>query len=288
MLIRKIEDRCNRCMLCVKECVSSVWREIEGVPMVYAPEQCNLCGHCIAVCPKSAVEHKGLDSNQIRKIGKKLFDSDEYKELALSRRSIRQYKDASVPEDIIKNIIDLARYSPTASNSQNIAYMIITDRELLEKISSMLFGIGERVNGWMQTCWGRVIINLFQKTDFVKTLNKYKDSMDYYIAKTREGRDFILHHAPVLLLIHGPKNTMFSNDNCGIASTNIINYAHSLGLGTCYIGYLTMALRFSTTLRKWLKVPKGRRVFVSMVMGYPSYSFSFTVSRKRPAITWIQ
>jgi len=287
-LIRKIEDKCDRCMLCVRDCVASVWQEIKGVPMVYAPEQCNLCGHCVAVCPKSAVEHKGLDSNQIRKIQKKIIDSNAYGELVLSRRSIRQYKELPIPEDLIKNIVDLSRYSPTASNSQNVAYTIITNRELLKKISSMLFGFGERVYGWTQTGWGRVILKIFKNTDFAKTLNKYKDSMDYYIAKTLEGRDYIFHNAPVLILTHAPKRTMFSNDNCGIASTNIINYAHSLGLGTCYIGYLTLALKFSKILRKWLKIPKGRKVFASMVMGYPSYSHSFTVSRNKPDITWIQ
>ncbi len=287
-MIRRIENKCNMCMLCVEECASGVWRSIDKIPTPFMPEQCNFCGHCAAVCPKSAVEHKGLDEDQIRKIQKKLFNSNGYKELVLSRRSIRQYKDKSVPEDILKNIIDLARYSPTASNSQNVAYTIITDRALLKKISSKLFGFGERVDGWMQTAWGRMILKILRKTDFVITLNKYKDSMDYYIAKTQEGRDFILHHAPVLLLIHGPKNKMFSNDNCSIASTNIINYAHSLGLGTCYIGYLTVAIGFSKTLRRWLKIPKERKVFVSMVLGHPCYSHSFTVPRNKPEITWIQ
>ena len=287
-MIRKIEDRCDACMLCVKECASGVWREIDGVPMVYAPEQCNLCSHCIAVCPRSAVEHDGLDHKQIRRLQKKMISPDSFKELVLSRRSIRQYKDKPVPAHILEEIINLAGYSPTASNSQNVEYTIVTDRELLQKVSTKLFGFGERVYGWMQTGWGGMILKAFKKTDFVKTLNKYKDSMDYYMAKTREGRDFILHHAPALLIIHAPKKEMFSSDNCCIASTNIINYAHSLGLGTCYIGYLTMTLSFSPALKRLLKVPNGRKVYVSLVMGYSLYSHSFTVSRRIPAITWIR
>jgi len=172
VLIRKIEDRCDACMLCVRECVSSVWREMNGLPMVYSPGQCNLCGHCIAVCPKSAIEHTGMDQHQVRKIQKGLFQSGEYAQLVYSRRSIRQYKDKDIPKDLLNNIIDLARYSPTASNSQNVAYTVITDKELLEKISSALFGFGERVYGWMHTGWGKTILRVFRRTDFVKTLNK--------------------------------------------------------------------------------------------------------------------
>jgi nitroreductase len=261
---------------------------MNGIPVVFEPSQCNLCCHCIAVCPKSAIEHTGMDHDQVRKIQKGLFQPGEYADLVYSRRSIRQYRDKAIPKDILNNIIDLTRYSPTASNSQNVAYTVITDRELLKKISSALFGFGERVYGWMLTGWGKMILRVFKRTGFVKTLNKYKESMDYYIEKTREGRDFILHSAPALLLIHGPKRTIFSNDNCAIASTNIINYAHSMGLGTCYIGYLTLALKYSKSLRKWMKIPKERKVFASMVIGYPSYSHSFTVSRNKPDITWIQ
>lgn len=217
-----------------------------------------------------------------------MIDSDRYKELILSRRSIRQYTDKTVPDHIVNEIIHLAKYSPTASNSQDVAYTVVTDREVLKNISSRLFAFGERVYGWIQTDWGRMILWIFRKKDLAKTLNTYKDSIAYYIAKTHEGRDYILHHAPVLILIHGPKNKIFSNDNCGIASTNIINYAHSLGLGTCYIGYLTLAMRFSTTLRKWVNIPKGRKVFVSMVLGYPCYSHVLTVPRHEPVITWIK
>lgn len=287
-MIQRIEDPCDMCMLCVTDCVSSVWRDINGVPTPFSPEQCNFCGHCMAVCPKKAIEHNGLDHDQIRKIQKQLIRSDGYEELVLSRRSIRQYRDTNVSEDVVKQIIELARYSPTASNQQDVAYTIITDREVLKKISSKLFGLGKHVYGWMQTRWGKAILRIFKHTDFAKTLTKYKDSMNYYIAEAKKGRDFIFHHAPMLVLIHAPKKGMFSNDNCAIASTNFINYAHSLGLGTCYIGYLTIALRFSATLRRSLKIPKARKVFISMVLGYPRYKHSFTVSRNKPNITWIQ
>jgi len=239
------------------------------------------------VCPKGAIEHSGLDTNQIRKIDKGKIHSDGYEALVLGRRSIRQYKDTPVPGDIIERIIELARYSPTASNKQDVAYTVITDPAILKEISIKLFGFGERVYGWMHKAWGKAVLRIFRKTDFVQTLNAYKDSMEYYIRQTRQGRDFILHHAPVLLLIHGPKSGMFSNDNCAIASTHIINYAYSLGLGTCYIGYLTLALRWSPSLRRRLNVPKGSKVFISLVMGYPQYSHSYTVSRNQPAVTWL-
>ena len=62
MKIKRIEDRCIGCMRCVDDCVSGVWQNINNVATVAAPEACNLCSHCIAVCPKKAIVHEGLDN----------------------------------------------------------------------------------------------------------------------------------------------------------------------------------------------------------------------------------
>ncbi|MGB9498350.1 MAG: nitroreductase family protein [Dissulfuribacterales bacterium] len=48
-------------------------------------------------------------------------------------------------------------------------------------------------------------------------------------------------------------------EKCNIAATNITNYAHSLGLGTCFIGFVTLASRFSRELCGLIELPKGRK-----------------------------
>jgi nitroreductase len=112
--------------------------------------------------------------------------------------------------------------------------------------------------------------------------------MDYAQEQNaHSGRDFILHNAPVLILIHAPKRTAFASDNCNIAATTIINYAHALGLGTCYVGFITMVLQYSPKLRKKLGVPENRRIYASLVMGYPAYRYANTVSKKNPEVQWL-
>ena len=112
--------------------------------------------------------------------------------------------------------------------------------------------------------------------------------MDFFIEQANAGRDLILHHGPVLILIHGPRRTGFSCDNCNIAAANLTNYAHASGLGTCYIGFLTLYLRFDKSLRKKLDIPEDRHVYASLIMGYPAYRHRNTVSRKKAAIHWIK
>src|SRR6056297_3470162 len=287
MEIKKIEEKCNNCLLCVRECVAGVWREVDGQAVPVAPEMCNGCSHCVAVCPQEAISHSLLDQSQVAPVDKNFLDPRVYEAILRSRRSIRRYKKDAVPPAVIEEIIDLARYSPTASNAQNVAYQVITDKNLLAKVSETVFGWGVRLHEWSKTAVGRGLLKLFGRTVAAQSLNRYLGAMDYYRKQAAAGRDFILHNAPVLLLLTAPKGASFASDNCNIAATNIINYAHAAGLGTCYIGFLTLVLRRSRRLRRLLGVPADRRVYVSLAMGYPAYGHSYTVSRKPPSITWV-
>lgn len=112
--------------------------------------------------------------------------------------------------------------------------------------------------------------------------------MKYYIDQTEKGRDFILHNAPLLILIHAPKGAKFANENCNLAASNLMNYAYSLGLGTCYIGFLNLALQYSKTIRTIVKLPKKRMAYACIIMGYPAYKHAKTASRKQPLIKWIR
>jgi len=53
------------------------------------------------------------------------------------RRSIRKYQKKEVPEDIIKGIIDCARFAPTAINIQPWEFIVITDGEMRKKIADI-------------------------------------------------------------------------------------------------------------------------------------------------------
>lgn len=288
MTIQRIEDRCTSCMLCVKDCVSGVWRDVNGKPEIVSPDDCINCCHCMSVCPSEAIEHTAMDPTQVRKTDKSLVLPDTYREIVRCRRSIRSYRDTQVPRETVENILKLAGHSPTASNQQDVAYTVITDKDLLNDISTTVFGLGKRIYKRATAGLGKFIYRFLQKLSVTTALDRYLDTMAYFIDQTDKGKDLILHHAPVLVLIHAPRKGQFHNENCNIAAANIMNYAFAQGLGTCYIGFLLVALKFNSGLRKRLPVPKERKLYACLVMGYPEYRHQFTSSRKLPDIQWIQ
>ncbi|HOL22548.1 MAG TPA: nitroreductase family protein [bacterium] len=53
------------------------------------------------------------------------------------RRSIRRYQEKEVPDDVIKDIIDCARFAPTARNLQPWKFVVIIDGTLRKKIADI-------------------------------------------------------------------------------------------------------------------------------------------------------
>jgi nitroreductase len=56
-------------------------------------------------------------------------------EIIKARRSIRVYKDKALPKDVVKAILEAAKYAPTARNLQELEYKVITSKTLIGKLS---------------------------------------------------------------------------------------------------------------------------------------------------------
>jgi len=53
------------------------------------------------------------------------------------RRSIRGFKDAPVPDELIDKILEAARWSPSAANSQPWDFVVVKEKETIEKLAEM-------------------------------------------------------------------------------------------------------------------------------------------------------
>jgi nitroreductase len=58
-------------------------------------------------------------------------------ECILERRSIRSYLDREVPDRALDKILEAARWAPSASNRQPWEFVVIRDKETLQKIADL-------------------------------------------------------------------------------------------------------------------------------------------------------
>jgi nitroreductase len=162
---------------------------------------------------------------------------DNLMEIIKKRRSVRAYLDKPLPKKIVKEILEAARYAPSARNAQELEYKVITNKALMDRLSK---GIQE----------GMKIIGY--RPGGAPITTKYS----------------AFHHAPLLIIITGPKDNIWAIADAAIAVDNIMLYTTSIGLGSCFIG-LVRLLTQSEAMMKELHIGNDRNIVAAVVCGYP-------------------
>ena len=137
------QEKCKRDGLCVKDCPAQVMvmadKEAFPTPIADAEEFCINCGHCVAVCPHGAVTLKTMPAEACPPVQAHILPSEAaVGQLLKARRSIRQYKQTPVPHDLLADLIDTARFAPTASNRQEVHWSVIEDPALMKRFAAMV------------------------------------------------------------------------------------------------------------------------------------------------------
>ena len=266
------QKKCKRDGMCAKECPAQiiVLADKESFPtlMENGEESCINCGHCVAVCPHGALALNTMPLAECPKIQSKLLlDASQIRELLMARRSIRFYKNRIVAHDLLEDLIDTARYAPTASNKQQVQWMVFENPAEVNRLASMVID------------WARLMLPLMPDESMVK-------KMERRIAAWDNGIDPMLRGAPHLIVAHSQADLPFAEADCVNALSYLELYAYTKGLGTCWAGYLTAAVNFHEPLVQALALPPGHKCFGAVMLGYPQYKYTRIPKRKAPVVTW--
>lgn len=230
---------------------------------------CIECGHCVSVCPHGALDHRLAPRASCPPIDPALVVDDRRAEQFLrSRRSIRVFRNQTVEKEKIRRLIEVARYAPTAGNSQLISWRVVTDRQTLDRTADLTAGFLKHV------------IDTRPKGDYPV----------YYPAMVKghkAGQDPITRRAPALLIASTPEMRSNGTVDISLAFSYLELMAPSLGLGTCWAGLVYSALLNDARLRELLGLPENAGHFYSMLLGYPKYKFQRLPLRRPPQIEWL-
>src|SRR5574341_737993 len=151
MSLFSIDDKtCKRDGICAAECPLRLIEIKVGsslpTPVADAGERCIKCGHCVAVCPYGAFTHAALKTEDFLPVRKDMALTTEQAEHFLrSRRSIRTYQDKAIDREKLAKLINIARYSPTGTNSQQVKWLVVTSREKVKTMSAMIIDMMRRM-----------------------------------------------------------------------------------------------------------------------------------------------
>jgi nitroreductase/NAD-dependent dihydropyrimidine dehydrogenase PreA subunit len=266
------QNKCKHDGMCEKECPAQiiVLADKDSFPtlMENGEESCINCGHCVAVCPHGAFTLSTMPLTECPKIQSKLLpDAGQIRELLMARRSIRFYKNRIVAHDLLEDLIDTARYAPTASNKQQVQWMVFENPAEVNRLASMVID------------WARLMLPLMPDESMVKKMKRRITAWD-------NGIDPMLRGAPHLIVTHSQADLPFAEADCVNALSYLELYACAKGLGTCWAGYLTAAVNFHEPLAQALALPPGHKCFGAVMLGYPQYKYTRIPKRNVPVVTW--
>jgi nitroreductase/ferredoxin len=269
-LIQVDTEKCTRCGACAADCPVRILDMTDDGPVLPSAneEMCIACGHCVAICPFAALDHAAMAAQACPDLDKDLrLDARRTEQFLRSRRSIRRYRKSPVEPELLDRLVRLATYAPSGHNSQPLHWLVISGSEEVQALAAL-------VREWMR----RV------EKEQPKTFELLR--MDRILDAATRGEDRVLRGAPHLIVVHAPKDNRFA----AVASATALAYlelaAPSLGLGTCWAGYLTSAVRAFPPLQEALRLPEGHEIHGAAMVGQPATGYFKMPLRQDPRITW--
>lgn len=280
-------ERCTHCGACVALCTGRVFRqEVERVVVADAAA-CWLCGHCVAVCPTDAVFHRDYPLEECPPLDpSRLPSADALKEVLRARRSVRVFQDQAVPREVVRELVAVGRWAPSARNAQPVDWLALDDPARIAALSAQTVAILAHTARLLRNPLVRFLLRLTAGAEPVRKGMESVPNFERLAQRHAQGEDPIFFHAPVVLLAHVPRDDYFGREDATYAAYNVMLAAHLRGLGTCPIGYFTGALARSARLRTALGLPSDRRAVIAMTLGYPRYRFHRALPRRRPELVW--
>lgn len=156
----------------------------------------------------------------------------DFQQLINSRQSDRAYdKERPVEREKLDRILEAGRLSPSACNAQPWKFVVVTSRELAQKVGKAAAGLG---------------------------MNKFAKDAPVHILIVEES-------ANITSLLGGKvKGKHFPLIDIGIVAAHIALAAENEGLGSCILGWFD-----EKEIKELTGIPESKRLLLDIVVGYP-------------------
>jgi len=218
-------------------------------------------------------------------------DWNPVEEAILRRRSIRKFKRKQVPEHIIRRVLEAGRFAPSQGNCQPWKYIVVRDAKMIAemeesvkntcvKLSKMLVYTNYK-KGSLRRGIAKLMAAIFNRFD----PNTFHPIPVSALKSIADGRFSIFHKSPTLILLLVDRRAVGTPSiDIGITGTNMILTAQSMGLGTCWVGFIKM---LDKKMKKKLGVEEPYDLVEAISIGYPvGYPSQQHISRETQDIDW--
>lgn len=178
------------------------------------------------------------------------------------RRSVRSYSPERLDQPTIRTLLDAAVWAPTAVHEEPWAFVIVQDMAALKSLSDRA------------------------KTIFAAEAQRTHPDQASHLLEMLDKPDFnIFYNAGTLIIICGRPKGPFVVADCWLAAENLLLAAHSMGLGSCVIGFAVAALN-TAEIKAELGIPAECTAIAPIIVGVPSGETPRTTRKEPDILAW--
>jgi len=169
----------------------------------------------------------------------------EFLELVKKRFSLRNYSNKRIERKDIEKCLEAVRLAPSADNSQPWYFIIVDKEKEKNELADIAFS-------------------------GVYSMNSFAKSAPVLVVVLDNSKNIIARAAGVM------RSVKFSLIDIGIGVEHFVLQAEELGIGTCWLGWFN-----EKGVKKYLNIPRTKRVVTMLAMGYPPEEYIIKEKKRK-------
>jgi len=278
-------EKCIGCGLCVTVCPDHAI-ELDGKAQLSGSE-CMECCHCQAVCPAGAISVLNVLMNFVTFSENEHWlpfgggDTSSLVRLMRSRRSCRNFTEEPVERPYLEDLVKIGTTAPSGTNSQAWTFTILDSRKEVIAFGNLVAAFFRKLNKMARNPVIRFASRLFYRDRLGDYYRRYYPTISAGLREWEEqGRDRLFHGASAVILVGAKESASCPAEDALLATQNILLAAHTMGIGTCLIGFAVEAIRHDPAMKVQLGASVEESIFSVIALGYPDESYQYVCGRK--------
>jgi nitroreductase len=186
-----------------------------------------------------------------------------------------------VDRSILEDLVRIGVTAPSGSNSQAWTFTILPDRRALVALGDRMAAFFKRLNRTAECALLRNALKLLGRRELY-------DYWHGYYEKTKEslalwegmGIDRLFHGATAAIVVATKPDASCPKEDALLAAGNILLGAHTMGLGSCIIGFAVAAMGRDRRIQRFLGIPEEEEAHTVIALGYPDEGYCKVAGRK--------
>ncbi len=276
-------ERCTACGTCVQVCKGDQL-VLEDGRLHVLPDSlfgCIACGHCEMACPQEAihVRGRGLLPEDLIPIParEQRATYEQFYNLLLARRSLREFQDREVEPEVVQKIIDAASTAPMGIPPTDVRVLVRSGFKQVRALRDDLLLTLKQWKKYFSPFSLALMRPFMSKVDYDGMKTFVMPAIDAYVEYDRQGIDYFFYGAPLAIFFYAQNA---DQADPFIASTYAMLAGEALGLGTCMLGFPAYAFQYDKKLRARYGMRGKFQPGVMVIFGYPKVRYLRAVRRR--------